>query len=49
MSAKGISLAVRNLRKSWGVTDVLKGIDFDIHAGGFITLLGPSGCGKVLL
>ena len=32
MSAKGISLAVRNLRKSWGVTDVLKGIDFDIHA-----------------
>jgi len=28
------------------VTDVLKGIYFDIHAGGFITLLGPSGCGK---
>jgi sn-glycerol 3-phosphate transport system ATP-binding protein len=46
MSAKGISLAVRNLRKSWGVTNVLKGIDFDIRAGGFITLLGPSGCGK---
>lgn len=28
------------------MTDVLKGIYFDIHAGGFITLLGPSGCGK---
>ena len=46
MSAPGVSLKVRNLRKSWGATDVLIGIDFDIHPGGFLTLLGPSGCGK---
>ncbi|NIZ62994.1 ABC transporter ATP-binding protein [Sedimentitalea sp. CY04] len=46
MSAPGISLEVRGLRKSWGPINVLKGVDFDIHAGGFLTLLGPSGCGK---
>lgn len=46
MSAPGVSLEVRDLRKSWGSTDVLKGVNFDIHAGGFLTLLGPSGCGK---
>jgi len=46
MTAPGVSLEVRNLRKSWGATDVLMGVNFDIHAGGFLTLLGPSGCGK---
>ncbi|WP_187429875.1 sn-glycerol-3-phosphate import ATP-binding protein UgpC [Roseobacter fucihabitans] len=46
MSAPGVSLEVCNLRKSWGATDVLMGVDFDIQAGGFLTLLGPSGCGK---
>jgi sn-glycerol 3-phosphate transport system ATP-binding protein len=46
MSAPGVSLEVRNLRKSWGATEVLKGVNFDIHSGGFLTLLGPSGCGK---
>ena len=46
MSEAGISLEVRNLSKSWGATNVLMGVDFEIHAGGFLTLLGPSGCGK---
>ncbi len=46
MSVPGVSLEVRDLRKSWGATDVLKGVNFDIHSGGFLTLLGPSGCGK---
>ncbi|MFK7762588.1 MAG: ABC transporter ATP-binding protein [Roseobacter sp.] len=46
MSASGVSLEVRNLRKCWGATQVLLGVDFNIHAGGFLTLLGPSGCGK---
>tara|TARA_B100000767_G_scaffold248736_1_gene249857 strand:- start:5348 stop:6409 length:1062 start_codon:yes stop_codon:yes gene_type:complete len=46
MSVSGVSLEVRNLRKSWGAVDVLTGLNFDIHAGGFLTLLGPSGCGK---
>lgn len=46
MTNAGVSLDVRNLRKSWGETDVLLGIDFQIAPGGFLTLLGPSGCGK---
>jgi ABC-type sugar transport system ATPase subunit len=46
MTQTGVSLDVRNLRKSWGKTDVLMGVDFSIAPGGFLTLLGPSGCGK---
>ncbi|SMX44008.1 ABC transporter ATP-binding protein [Maliponia aquimaris] len=44
-----VSLEVRNLRKSWGKTEVLKDVSFSIGAGGFLTLLGPSGCGKSTL
>ena len=46
MTKTGVSLAVEDLRKSWGATEVLTGIDFGIEPGGFLTLLGPSGCGK---
>ncbi|WP_116085220.1 ABC transporter ATP-binding protein [Tropicimonas sp. IMCC34011] len=49
MSKSGASLEVRNLHKSWGQVEVLKAVDFDINAGGFLTLLGPSGCGKSTL
>ena len=47
MTKSGVSLAVEGLRKGWGATEGLTGIDFDIEPGGFLTLLGPSGCGKV--
>lgn len=46
MMNSGVSLNVKNLKKFWGQTEVLTGIDFQIAAGGFLTLLGPSGCGK---
>ncbi|MCP5151713.1 MAG: ABC transporter ATP-binding protein [Ectothiorhodospiraceae bacterium] len=46
MSGNGVSLEVRDLRKSWGPVDVLHDVNFSIEAGGFLTLLGPSGCGK---
>ena len=46
MTNAGVSLDVRDLKKSWGETEVLLGIDFQIAPGGFLTLLGPSGCGK---
>jgi len=46
MKDTGVSLDVRNLKKSWGAVEVLSGVNFGIAAGGFLTLLGPSGCGK---
>jgi len=40
------SLTLSDLRKSYGKTEVLKGIDLDIAPGEFIVFVGPSGCGK---
>ncbi|MBQ9661965.1 MAG: ABC transporter ATP-binding protein [Oscillospiraceae bacterium] len=39
-------LGLRDIRKSFGDTEVLRGISFAARAGEFITLLGSSGCGK---
>lgn len=39
-------LQLKGLTKSFGQTEVLKGIDIEIAKGEFITLLGSSGCGK---
>jgi multiple sugar transport system ATP-binding protein len=43
------ALAIRNVTKRFGATDVLKGIDLQIESGEFIVLVGPSGCGKSTL
>ena len=37
---------IRDLRKSFGDLDVLKGIDLDVHRGEVVVVLGPSGSGK---
>ncbi len=42
-------LEIRNLMKSFGNVDVLKGINIEIEEGGFLVLVGPSGCGKSTL
>jgi len=42
-------LEIRNLRKSFGATEVLKGINLELDEGGFLVLVGPSGCGKSTL
>jgi octopine/nopaline transport system ATP-binding protein len=42
-------LEVRNLFKSFGKLDVLKGIDFQAHEGDVVTLIGSSGSGKSTL
>ena len=34
------------VRKSYGHTEVLRGIDLDVHKGQVVCLLGPSGAGK---
>ncbi len=39
-------LSVRDLHKSFGSTDVLKGISLDIRKGEVVVVLGPSGSGK---
>ena len=39
-------LELRNIRKSFGSVEVLRGISLAVDSGEFITLLGSSGCGK---
>ncbi|NDY90664.1 ABC transporter ATP-binding protein [Ideonella livida] len=43
------ALSIRNVRKTYGQTEILKGIDIEIEAGEFLILVGPSGCGKSTL
>ncbi|ETT48333.1 MULTISPECIES: amino acid ABC transporter ATP-binding protein [unclassified Paenibacillus] len=39
-------IEVKNLRKSFGKLEILKGIDLNIHKGEVVVVIGPSGSGK---
>ncbi|WP_043810958.1 ABC transporter ATP-binding protein [Rubrivivax gelatinosus] len=43
------ALSIRSVRKAFGKTEILKGIDIEVEAGDFLILVGPSGCGKSTL
>ena len=42
-------LEVKKLKKSFGKTQVLKDINFQINKGDKLAIIGPSGCGKSTL
>lgn len=42
-------LEVKDLKKNFGKTEVIKGISFDIQKGEVVAIIGPSGCGKSTL
>ncbi len=42
-------VALRGIRKDFGRTQVIKGIDLDVEDKEFVVFVGPSGCGKSTL
>jgi len=43
------SVAIRDVRKAFGSTEVIHGVNVAIGDGEFVVLVGPSGCGKSTL
>jgi len=43
------TLTLDNVRKSFGATDVIHGVNIEVTDGEFIVIVGPSGCGKSTL
>ena len=43
------SVGIRDVRKAFGATEVIHGVNIDIEDGAFVVLVGPSGCGKSTL
>src|ERR1700678_3785000 len=46
---ENVSVEVRDLRKSFGRLEVLKGVSFKVHPGEIFVIMGPSGGGKSVL
>ncbi len=44
-----VAVACRQVVKSFGATQVLRGVDVEVPDGAFAVLVGPSGCGKSTL
>ena len=42
-------IELKNVTKSYGAVNVIKGVDLEIRKGEFMVFVGPSGCGKSTL
>ena len=42
-------IKLKNLKKSFGKTDVIHDLSIDVKDGELIVIVGPSGCGKSTL
>jgi ABC-type nitrate/sulfonate/bicarbonate transport system ATPase subunit len=45
----GSVLRLNDVHRSFGVTEVIRGLSLDVHDCEFVALVGPSGCGKTTL
>ena len=42
-------VSLKAIKKNYGATQVIKGVDIEIGDGEFVVFVGPSGCGKSTL
>lgn len=48
-SAQGLALELRQVRKSFGKTEIIRGAELSVKAGERVALIGPNGAGKSTL
>jgi branched-chain amino acid transport system ATP-binding protein len=48
-SSTGVALELRNLRKNFGKSEIIRGINLSVRAGERVAVIGPNGAGKSTL